>query len=476
MYALQQRPSGSSPGPLRASIYCRISLDSTGEGLGVERQEQACRELCERHGWEVAAVFVDNDMSAYSGRRRPQFEALLASAPEFIVVWHIDRLVRRTADLARVIDLGCDVHAVTAGLIDLSTPSGRLNARNIVNFAEYESEHKGERQRAAGRQRASMGKAWWGSRPFGFERDGTHRAAEADALREAYAGVLAGESVARLARGLNAAGHVTAFGKAWGPASLRPVLLNPRNAGLRAYDGEVIGPASWPAIVTEDVFRAASRILTNPARGKGGQGPAAAALLTGIATCGVCGGEVKQNRRYHWKNKHQSYAVYVCKDRSCASVPVEYVDGRVWRAVTKALPDPAFHAAWTDQRPAEEADIAALQDESRQLRQRLTDAAEDYAAGIFTRDQARTITTKTRSRLAEIEEELTRIGNTYDLSSMLGDADYVHEQIENMTQDERRALIRAIVERVSLHPRPKGTKQLSPECVKVEIRPAGSIH
>ena len=101
--------------PVRASIYCRISLDATGLGLGVERQERECRKKCEDNGWEVAGVFVDNDVSAFSGRLRPQFEALLASKPEAIVVWHADRLVRRTADLARVIELGCDVHAVTAG-------------------------------------------------------------------------------------------------------------------------------------------------------------------------------------------------------------------------------------------------------------------------------------------------------------------------------------------------------------------------
>jgi DNA invertase Pin-like site-specific DNA recombinase len=464
---------------VRASIYCRISLDSTGLGLGVERQERECRELCERNGWEVAAVYVDNDISAFSGRRRPQFEALLASQPQAIVVWHADRLVRRTADLARVIELGCNVHAVTAGMMDLSTPTGRLHARMIVNFAEYESEHKGERQRAAGRQRAERGRAWWGSRPFGFELDGTHREDEADALRQTYEGVLLGSSVASLARHLNASGHMTTFGKPWGPASLRPVLLNARNAGLRVYEDEEIGPAAWAGIVSEETYRAAKRILTNPARGKGGQGPAASALLTGVAVCGVCGGGAKQNRRYHWKDKTKSYSVYVCKTKACASVPTDYVDGRVWNALTRVLPDPEFHAAWAAPANAEDAgdagNAAVLQAEERTLRQRLTDAAEDYTAGILTRAQMQTITTKARTRLDEIESELARIGSAYDLTSVLGDLDYVYEQIEAMSQKEQRALVRAVVERVTLHPRPKGTKRLTPECVTITLRAAGDI-
>ncbi len=421
-------------------------------------------------------MYVDNDVSAFSGRVRPQFEALLASNPEAIVVWHADRLVRRTADLARVIKLGCDVHAVTAGMMDLSTPTGRLHARMIVNFAEFESEHKGERQRAAGRQRAEQGRAWWGSRPFGFEMDGSHREGEATALRQAYKDVLAGASVASLARNFNAAGHVTAFGKPWGPASLRPMLLNPRNAGLRVYDDEVVGPASWEGIVPEETFRAAQRILTNPARGKGGQGPAAAALLTGVAFCGVCGSGVKQNRRYHWKDKTQSYSVYVCKTKSCASVPTDYVDGRVWRELTRVLRESEFHAAWATPAPSEGGgDATELREEETTLLRRLTDAAEDYAEGILTRSQVQTITMKTRSRLDEIEVELARLGSAYDLSSVLGDLEYVHEQIENMAQKEQRALVGAVVERVELFPRPKGVKRMMPESVKVTLRSAADV-
>jgi site-specific DNA recombinase len=253
-------------------------------------------------------------------------------------------------------------------------------------------------------------------------------------------------------------------------------LLNARNAGLREYDGEIIGQASWEGIVSEETYRATSRILTNPARGKGGQGPAATALLTSIARCGVCGGEVKQNRRYHWKDKTNSYAVYACKTRSCASVPTDYVDGRVWRELTRVLPDPEFHAAWAMPMSTDQAGNATeLQQEERTLQQRLTDAAEDYAAGIFTRAQMQTITMKTRARLDEIEEQLTQIGSTYDLSSILGDVDYVHQQIDAMTQDERRALVRAVVERVELFPRPKGTKRMLPESVRITLRTAAEV-
>ena len=48
----------------KAAIYVRISRDREGAGLGVQRQEQDCRELAERLGWHVVGVYPDNDVSA----------------------------------------------------------------------------------------------------------------------------------------------------------------------------------------------------------------------------------------------------------------------------------------------------------------------------------------------------------------------------------------------------------------------------
>ncbi|MCY7290261.1 MAG: recombinase family protein, partial [Cryobacterium sp.] len=46
-------------------------------GLGVERQREDCLQLARERGWEVVAEFADNDISAYSGRSRPGYRALL---------------------------------------------------------------------------------------------------------------------------------------------------------------------------------------------------------------------------------------------------------------------------------------------------------------------------------------------------------------------------------------------------------------
>jgi DNA invertase Pin-like site-specific DNA recombinase len=82
--------------PKRAAIYVRISDDREGEAAGVRRQEQDCQALAKRKGWPVAAVYSDNDVSAWAGGRRPQYDQLLrdieAKAIDGVLVYDLDRL------------------------------------------------------------------------------------------------------------------------------------------------------------------------------------------------------------------------------------------------------------------------------------------------------------------------------------------------------------------------------------------------
>src|SRR5665647_680557 len=326
-----------------ATIYLRVSQNKSGEGLAVERQELECRALAERNGWAIREVFTDNDISATTGKRRPAFEALLLSAPDRVIVWHIDRLVRLTSELERVTAMRANVHAVTAGHVDLSNPAGKAVAKTIVAWAQYEGEQKSLRQKAKGRQSAAAGKSWWGKfTPFGFNADGTHHEVEAAALRKAYIDLLAGRPVSRLVEDLNAAGHRTSHGNPWGHVPLRTMLLNARNAGIRTYLGEEVGPANWEGIVSEQTYRAAVRLLTSPERHVSGDGKRVA-VLSGFATCGkvtadgtVCGGRMTRAWRGGAKDNPKSYPVYECVRRD-STVQGDFADAYVSGYVLAAL-------------------------------------------------------------------------------------------------------------------------------------------
>jgi site-specific DNA recombinase len=94
--------------PAAASIYARISSDQDGTALGVTRQLADCRELAARLGWTVAEEYVDNDLSAFSGKRRPAYEQMVADIADghrdAVLVYHVDRLTRRPIELEQFVD------------------------------------------------------------------------------------------------------------------------------------------------------------------------------------------------------------------------------------------------------------------------------------------------------------------------------------------------------------------------------------
>src|SRR5687767_4153737 len=94
---------------MRAALYLRISRDDLGDGLGVERQKQDCVALCEQKGWTATGSYVDNDLSAFSGRRRASYEQLLvdirAGRIDAVIAWAPERLHRSVRELEDFIDL-----------------------------------------------------------------------------------------------------------------------------------------------------------------------------------------------------------------------------------------------------------------------------------------------------------------------------------------------------------------------------------
>lgn len=111
----------------RAVIYARFSLDKVGEAAGVGRQSDACGRLADLEGWSADEVPVDNDLSAYSGACRPEYERLLDLGRRreihVIVTYHPDRLYRRLADLVEltkvVASAGVEIRTVAAGHVHL---------------------------------------------------------------------------------------------------------------------------------------------------------------------------------------------------------------------------------------------------------------------------------------------------------------------------------------------------------------------
>lgn len=293
--------------PERAAIYCRISRDAEGEGVGVERQEKDCRALAESMGVEVE-VFTDNDIGASSKTDSKKIrhsylrmiEAVKAGKFQYILAYSNSRLTRRMRELEDLIQLhentGVQIKTVSSGQDDLSTSDGRMVARIKASVDAAESERISERQKAAFRHAAMQGKPKvMRQRAFGYEPDGiTIRETEAKAVRAAVAKLKIGVSLTAIAREWEEMGILTASGgTAWEYTTVKNVCLGWKAAGIRTYQREPVRDAEgemvrgiWDPLISVEDRQAALTMLENRGKKKIRQGKW---MLSGLLACGACG-------------------------------------------------------------------------------------------------------------------------------------------------------------------------------------------
>jgi DNA invertase Pin-like site-specific DNA recombinase len=456
---------------MRAGVYLRQSRDQNGSGLAVARQREDCLKLCRDRDWEPAE-YVDNDISAYSGKRRPAYERMLtdikAGKLDAVVAWDLDRLHRRPIELEHFMELA-DQHrlalATVSGDTDLGTDSGRLFARIKGAVARAEGERKSARQRRAQLQAAQRGLPAGGPRAFGYERDGiTIREPEAKALRNAYASLVAGKSMVGIARDLDAAGFVTArLGKQFNHSAARAVLVNPRNAGLRAYRGEIVGPAVWPAIVDEETWRTAHALLTDSERRRGPGSSARKWLLGGLALCGRCddGTTVKVTYR-EADAKGRNVRAYRCHKSSHLTREASFCDWRVSeRVIARLSRDDARDLLIDDDRE----DLAALRAEESTVRLRLDQLAEAFADGTISAAQLKAGSERLRARLADVQARMVHVDRAPLLADLVTSED-VRGAWNLAGLDRQRAVI-DVLYTVTLLPRRPGRVPATLESVRM---------
>lgn len=443
----------------RAAIYCRISSDRTGAGLGVSRQEDDCRALAEQLGMTVVAIHTDNDLSAYSGKRRPGYEKLLDDIREHrvdaVIAWHTDRLHRSPAELERYIAT-CDTyatptHTVTAGNVDLATPSGRLVARQLGAVARYEVEHMVERQKRAKLQKAQKGIWKGGRRPFGYEKDGvTIRQAEAALILRASEDILRGVSLRSLAAAWRASGIPTSTGGEWTDSAIRRVLLRPRNAGLMEHSRQIIGKAAWPAIVPEQTWRGVVAILSDPSR-LTHLTSARRWLGSGLFLCGLCG----KGMRVQWINggRANPYHAYTCVPSKHLGRLTAGVDEYVQSLVVERLSRPDLADLLS---PDQQDDAADLAVEIASLRGQLDELARLFAQRAITASQLATASTSLQDQLGAAEQRLAGSVRDARFDGLIGAAD-VDAAWEALGLDRQRHVIDALMT-VTILPSPKGRR------------------
>jgi site-specific DNA recombinase len=449
---------------VRTAVYLRISDDPTGKEAGVTRQGDDCAALAEHLGWDTVATYRDNDLSAFSGKTRPGFEAMLSGlrSHEFdaIVCWHPDRLYRRIKDLERLVELtdAVQIRTVNGGDIDLSNSTGRMVARILGSVAQQESEHHSERRVRFNAQKAVAGTWQTAHRPFGYTMAGEPLEPEATMVRTAVADVLAGKSIRSVATDWNAAGVKTTRGTTWSAPRIRRLLLNPRYAALKVHQGKIVGPGDWGALIDEDTHRGVVAFLSDESR-RNRTSFERRFIGAGVYVCGECGAPM----RTAYPNSGKR--VYVCSASNHVARQAEPVDEYVETLVRKLLTGSDVHRRIGK---CADIDIDALHARRAALAARLEELAAMFAAGDIDAAQLRRGTNDLRTQLAGVDTVLAEATATSPAAKLLKDATGEVEKAWALCSPDIKGKIIGELMTVRVLKAPRGTKGFHPEYIDIK--------
>jgi hypothetical protein len=198
--------------------------------------------------------------------------------------------------------------------------------------------------------------------------------------------------------------------------------------------------AKWPRLVDDATWWAVHRILTDPARVKTKPHRPGGRLLSAVAYCGACGAPltVNQSGRGVWR--------YVCRVRSCASVPVKDLEDYVTAVMIRWLSDPQTAADLASEGDVEAVELAVA--DIGRAEAELRDLHKQAEHGDITPALAGSFEKGINARIADAKQRMADAETKPILKGRIGPG--AENGWKAMTVPQRRQLI-ATVARISIH-------------------------
>jgi DNA invertase Pin-like site-specific DNA recombinase len=212
---LEKRPDCARP---LMFGYCRVSTEEQADKRnGLEAQREAIDAEAHRRGWDIEHFADEAASGKYINGNLGQVLHLLARGQgDGLIVVKLDRLARSVVHAANIIEDAQrhDWSLVVLDLnLDLTTAAGRMMARTVVSFAEYERELISERTKAGLAAKKRRG-----------EPIGRPRLAQPGVVRRIVMDRNAGLSFDRIAKVLEAEGILSPAGRPnWQSSTVRRI-------------------------------------------------------------------------------------------------------------------------------------------------------------------------------------------------------------------------------------------------------------
>ena len=356
---------------------------------------------------------------------------------------------------------------VTGGM-DLGTDDGLLIGRIYAAVAAQESAAKSRRIKRKNDEKAANGLPHSGyRRPYGFEPDKTTQVpSEVRIIRTMVSQYLAGKSVLAITRWLDERGILTVSGNRWTTTTVRGILFSPRIAGLREHRGEIVGPAAWKPIITED--KRALILAEGERRAVSGRRAPRRYLLSGLLRCGRCG-----NRLY--SAARESTRRYVCSSSvdhgGCGKLTVVAapLEELIADAVLVRLDSPELTDALSGRQHASE-DVSALSADREADRAQLLELSTLYAEKQITVAEWIDARNHIEARITQADRRLRTASSNPVLSDLTGQGSTLRASWVSLDLDVQSTIVGVVLDHAVISPGVLGARVLDPGRVGLHWR------
>lgn len=433
----------------KAALYQRVS---DGTDKSVEEQNQANEQAAQEHGWRTTRYSDAVSASRFGKKARPGWATLTAAVAtglhDVVVLWESSRGDRTLASWAAFLDAcretGTGIYVTSQDrLFDLTNGyDWRVLAEEGVDAA-FESEKISKRSRRGIAGAAGKGIPH-GRIPYGYRRTYTREEGrkkplphqepdehEAPVVREIIGRIARNDAVSAILRDFASRRMTTRAGKPWSRSSItRLVLEGVVYIGKRRHHGSALMDGDWPAIVEEDVYWKAVRVLSDPARkpANGGIRPGRARwLLSYIANCSVCGGPLSM--RHLPRANSEQVAYYRCIRNGCVSAPVAWLDEMATVGVVGFCAKSPVYEVLTR---VGDKEAQAAKDEAQAERDRLAGFEAQAVTGTISADSFARIASGIEQRITELEARARELAAPPALRDLVSAAATQEERWEDI--------------------------------------------
>lgn len=466
---------------MRAFLYARNSKGK--RGTATRDQEADGRRDCERRGWGIAGVFVDDGISAsrYSKKERSDYDEMIrrmrAGECDVLVYWEASRAYRNMRTYLDLRDLCEETHVLlcyNGHIYDMSDSDDRYrtgqDALKAENGADEIRNRNLRTHRLAAERGAPVSVPAYGYRreydpSTGFLIGQVEDEETAPIVQRIFHHVYAGKSKRSIVTALNSEGVPALRGAPrWEFVHVANILKNPTYKGKRTHHGVVVADALWDALVPEVVWDA---VQPAPSMEQGQRENAVKYLLTHIGLCGKCAPYVYSVSAKPYPNQKMKY---ICRHCFGTVIPMAEFDDIVENALITRIEKPEFVNSL--KRSAETDAMVQVQlNEVAELEGQLAQARKSATTIINGRPELSVKSLVSMERL--IEPQIERIRESLEgFAAVPAELQYVagpgaRERWKTRDLRQKRALIRGLME-ITIHPAGRGARVITPERYTIE--------